>query len=196
MKSFSFLPVIVALTLIFSGCMNANTTSITQENTNPLTATRYGDELADSLANLIIQNNPIVEKEGIKDRIQKEIEDAKKISQDANKRLSGAMMGPLLAMQMDAVGYIAYVRDTLFLSSDFYSKPGPNLHVYLTTVVDPRDVEFPDPSAIDLGVIQSPYGAQQYQVPSQDDPTMLRTFVLWDQGLNLLYSFAQLSVRP
>jgi hypothetical protein len=81
----------------------------------------------------------------------------------------------------------------LYLSSDFVSKPGTNLHVYLTTVVDPRDGSFPDPTAIDLGAIQTVYGAQQFAVPKQEKPELLRTFVLWDKGFNRLYGFAQLT---
>lgn len=189
------LPILLSAALIFSACSKPTYTSIDQENRNPLVASRYGDELASVLADLIIRENPIVQKEGMKERIQKEIEDAKNLAQAGRERYEGAMMGPILMMQMEGVGYVAYKDDTLFISSDFFTKPGPNLHVYLTSAVDPREGEFPDETAIDLGVIQTTYGAQEYAVPPQEDPTTLRTFVLWDKSLGILYSFAQLSVR-
>jgi len=68
------------------------------------------------------------------------------------------------------------------------------LHVYLTNAVDPRDVAFPDPSAKDIGLIASPYGAQSYALAlTPDELKKYRTVVLLDRELNRIYGFAQLS---
>lgn len=180
--------------LLLAGC-GVRGTSISEQNQNPLTAARYGDELANALADLIIQNDPIAEDPGMKARIQDEIEQAKKIGNNARNILNRGSMGPLIPIKEDMEGWAAYTNGTLYLSSDFYTRPGPSLRVYLTTVVDPRDVDFPDETAIDLGEIQSMYGAQEYAVNTDTEPRLLRTVALYDTTLQRLFGFAQLSQR-
>lgn len=181
--------VLTASILLFSACG----TGIGNENRNPLTASRYGDELADRLADLIIQNDPVTQQPGMQDYIKGQISNAKNLAADARSTQARGMMGGLIPAKQNVTGYGLYVDDVLYLSSDFDSDPGPDLHVYLTTVVDPRDVQFPDKTALDLGTVQSPYGALSYDVPHQDKPELLRTIVFYDRKLQRLYSFAQLS---
>ncbi len=102
-------------------------------------------------------------------------------------------MGPIIAVKEDVTGYVLHLDCTVFFSSDFTTSPGPSLRVFLTTTVDPRDVTFPDKSAVDLGPLQSAYGAQQYSMPGDDSAGALRTFVLFDTRLKSIYGFAQLS---
>lgn len=187
-------------TLLLASCVlltacGQRGTSISIENENPLTASRYGDELADTLANLIITKDPVIQQQGMEKEITKEITKAKSIATDAREKIAQGMMGSILPVGQDAGGYALYVDDKLYLSSDFLADPGPDLHIYLTQAVDPREIEFPDETAIDLGVVQSVYGAQEYKVPSQKNPETLRTLVLWDNKLNKLYGFSQLSRR-
>ncbi len=180
--------------ILLGGCSGAKST-ISSHNQNPLTASRYGDELADALANLVINEDPITKDETMMKVINQQIGEAKKIAADAREMLSEAMQGALIPIQSDAHGFAAYLHDQLFLSSDFSVEPGINLHVYLTQAVDPRDVVFPDTTAIDLGEIQGVYGAQTYQVPHQARPELYRTVVLWDIVLKRLHAFTQLSSR-
>ena len=189
----TLMPSFITVPCLLLGACGANSTSIARENLNPLTASRYGDELADTMANLIINGDPVAEDETMKSIIQSEIARGKQIAEDARAIQNAGMMGALIPITTDTFGYGLFVENMLYLSSDFSVKPGAKLHVYLTTVVDPRDVEFPDATAIDLGVIQSTYGAQQYAVPTQSDPKLLRTLVLWDKTLKRIHGFAQLS---
>ena len=175
-----------------AGC-NPNTTNIATQNSNPLTASRYGDELADTLANFIISKDPITERDGMKEFINTEIAKAKEISLDAREKQSHGLMGRLIPLDNDAVGLALYLESTLYFSSDFLVDPGPSLHVYLTEMVDPRDGVFPDDTAVDLGEVQATYGAQQYGVNTTSDK--LRTLVFWDKKLQKIYGFAQLSRR-
>ena len=46
---------------------------------------------------------------------------------------------------------------------------------------------------MDLGPIQTAYGAHAYEVPSVENPPLYRTVVLWDDRLGRLHSFAQLN---
>jgi hypothetical protein len=193
---FSPLPLVAVSAVLLAACNAPHMTSIDQELQNPLTASRYGDELADGMANIIIQDDPILKEDGVREKIENEIRRGKEISADAQDKQSEGVMGGILPMGADSTGYALYVDGTLFLSSDFSTTPGPSLHVYLTNAIDPRDVEFPDESALDLGEIQSAFGAQQYEVPEQKEGAEpLRTFVLFDKTLKRIYGFAQLSKR-
>ncbi len=182
----------VATVLVLSGCAQ-QTTSIQEQNMNPLSATRYEEELANTLANFIIQKEKFTEVPGVAEKLQKYIVKAKNRLADADDILNAGMKGPMLSMKVTTTGYAALIGTKLYFSTDFETKPGINLHVYITEAVDPRDVEFPDSTAIDLGEIQTPYGAQVYDVPRQKKKNALRTVVLWDKELKLLYSFGQLS---
>lgn len=169
------------------------TTSIDQQNANPLVASRYGDELADTMANLVIQNDPIIKEPGMQQIIEKEIARGKSIAMNARETQAQGMKGQIIALKESVIGSVLLFSDTLYFSSDFEAKPGPDLHVYLTTIVDPRDETFPDATALDLGTIQSSYGAQQYNISSSIDPVKMRTLVLFDTKLRRIYGFAQLS---
>lgn len=160
---------------------------------NPITASRYADELADLLASLIILKDPIVEEPGMKEYLQSEIVKAKKMGDDAREVLEQGLQGMIIAGKEEAAGYAVYTENRLFLSSDFYVPPGPDLHVYLTTVVDPRDGVFPDDSAMDLGKLKTPYGEQTYSVKEVEKPETYRTLAVYDKKLKRLYGFAQLA---
>lgn len=188
MRPLSFAVILTALTLI--ACSSIHT-SIGQENTNPFVAERYGDELADTLANLIINKDPMINTPGTQAIIEDEIGKAKTISADAREREDAGMRGGIIGVKEDVSGRVLLLDGKLYLSSDFDTRPGIDLHVYLTTVNDPRAISFPDGTAVDLGVIQSTYGAQTYAVSSDND--QLRTAVFWDKKLKRLYGFSQLS---
>ena len=175
-------------TAILSGCAPAIRTS-----DNPLLKSQRGEELSDTLANLIISNDPIVKQPGMQTVINAEITKAKQVLADGHNDERSGMIGTLIPIKENAQGTVLYKNDTLYLSSDFYAQPGIELHLYLTTAVDPRDVAFPDKTALDLATLEYPYGAMSLQVPHQNAPELYRTAVLWDKKLNRLYGFAQLS---
>lgn len=183
---------LLVLSLFLAAC-SGPTMSISTQNENPLNASRYGDELADTLANIIIQQDPLTKEPGMTELINSEIAKAKELGQAARRKHTAGTMGAIIAAKANIQGLALYYEDQLFFSSDFITDPGPSLHVYLTSAVDPRDVEFPDETAVDLGPIQTVYGAQTYKVPAQEDPEYLRTLVIWDTKLHRLYGFAQLS---
>lgn len=185
-------PLIVSgllVTLSLSACQG-------QKSGNPLTDSRYGDELADTLANLIIQSDPLTKDPTMLQMINDNIAKAKDMGNSARDLMSEGMQGAIIALTQDVVGYVLTLDGTLYISSEFTTDPGLDLHVYLSEAVDPRDAHFPDPTAVDLGKLQSPYGAQSYTIASKKSPELLRTFVLYDRTLKRLYGFAQLSKHP
>jgi hypothetical protein len=182
-------PLIVSglcITLSLSACS-------THTSSNPLTDSRYGDELADTLANLIIQSDPITKDPKMLQTINDNIAKAKDMGNSARDQMAEGMQGAIIALHQDVAGYILTLDGILYISSEFMTDPGLDLHVYLTETVDPRDGIFPDPTAIDLGALKTPYGAQSYRITSKKSPELLRTFVLYDKTLKRLYGFAQLS---
>lgn len=191
---FTSLVFAIGICLTLGACtQNGSRTSINQQNKNPLTASRYGDELADAMANLVIQDDPAAKDPALRNIIDAEIARGKKLGIDARAVQAEGMKGFLIPLKEEAQGNVLYVDDSLYLSSDFITKPGPDLHAFMTTAVDPRDTVFPDKTALDLGTVQSVYGAQIYAVPAQDNPALYRTFILFDVKLKRIYSFAQLS---
>lgn len=184
---------IASLTLL-AAC-SGNSTTLESQLKNPLYAARYGDILADTLANMIIMNDPSVQDQKAKANLEQEIEKAKIISDDARREIDKGTMGAFMQDKESVSGYALYLDDTLFFSSDFETKPGVELHVYISTVVDPRDHAFPDASAIDLGPLQSAYGAQAYAVPRLKSQKEYRSVALWDRSLKRMYAFTQLSKK-
>ncbi len=177
--------------VFFAGCASAGTTSISQQNENPLTASRYGDELADTMAGIVISQDPIATDPAMRKLIDAGIAQGKQLSAVARQDQKTGITGQLFSVKQDAAGYALLIQNTLYLSSDFITDPGLDLHLYLTKTVDPREGQFPDDNAVDLGEIQSIYGAQKYTVPGETDG--LRTVVIWDTRLKRLYGFGQLS---
>ncbi len=76
-------------------------------------------------------------------------------------------------------------------------EPGPEVYVMISTILDPRSESgasiFPDASAVNLGRLQTPYGAQTYVIPEASKDTVFRTVVLWDKRLERVMGFAQLA---
>jgi hypothetical protein len=179
------LPFVIIASLLLSSCGSVNLD-------NPITKARYGDELADLLADLIILKDPIAAKEDMKEQIQAEIAKAKETADEGREEMERGMQGPIIAVKESVTGYVLFLDDRFYVSSDFDSPPGLDLHVYLTTAVDPRDGTFPDDSAVDLGKLKTPYGQQTYNA-KLENPETYRTFVLWDKKLKRLYGFAQLA---
>lgn len=191
--------VVVLACLLLAACQKQQitTTSIDEQNLNPLVAERYGNELADMLADLIIREDPsVADDDALKDFVQREITKAKAIARVAREDKVRGQNGTFISHGEEVFGEAVYVDRRLYFSPGFETEPGPNLRVYLTTAVDPREGDFPDETALDFGRIQSVYGAQTYSVPAGDENASLyRTVVLWDTDLERMFAFAQLQVR-
>jgi len=175
---------------LFAGCGQKQ---LAPENNTLLQSQRL-EELADTLANIIITQDPSSKDDATREMITMEIAKAKEalaIEQTAQKN---GLSGPFLSAMETVQGNVLLQNGALYLSSDFYSRPGLNLRLYLTSAVDPRDVTFPDVTAVDLGEIVYPFGPMAFAVQGKDLQNM-RTAVLWDVKLKRLYGFAQLSVR-
>lgn len=189
-----FVPLLL-VTGMLAGCgRTAESPSVELLLQNPLFAERYAEELVDVLTELEIIQDPVLEKENAKDKIASLKTDWLAIARDARASQRNGLLGDLLSMGAFTKGETLLTPTTLYFGPTLEVAPGPSLHVYLSEHIDPRDVEFPDASAIDLGVLPVPYGATALQLPKDiGDIIRFRTVVLWDVTLNRLYGFAQLS---
>jgi hypothetical protein len=190
-------PLFLVTALLLAGCSTQQLSDALKQNLeNPLYAERYYEDLVDQMVDLEIAEPDMREKDADKaSLVERTKNDAlAKAKEQARKRLEGKS-GRFIEVNEIVEGVALLLNNTLYISSDFLAFPGPSVHVYLTTAVDPRDASFPDSTAVDLGLIQSPYGAQTYALPSNlpQDAMQYRTVVIYDDQLKRIYSFAQLA---
>lgn len=192
MKKFLALSTL-ALTLTACAQPDPRDVSLDYLLTNPLFAERYADEMVDAMVEFTIKNDPIIEDAAKAKVIEKNRTKWLEVARDATKAQREGTMGSYIPVSAFGRGEFLYKDDVLYVDTVFELIPGPNLQVLLTTVVDPRDVEFPDESALSLGILKTTYGAHRYTVPLQEDPLAYRTVVLWDADLEKMWGFAQLN---
>lgn len=168
--------------------------SLSSRMDNPLYAERYYDDLVEQMVNLIISEDPIIEDEDMKSFIDEQRVNGLREAETANERQRDGLVGNIVSDYSYAIGEVLLLDGTLYVGPEFETVPGPDLHMHLSTVLDPRDGTYPDESAVDLGEVANPYGAHSYALPA-DAPDNLRTVVLYDHDLKRIYGFAQLSAR-
>lgn len=188
------LPLTLTLAVVLSAC---NQTQYTPDKeallNNPLYAEQYAEQLVDRMTNLEIYQDPSLEDASVRSIVDETKEKWLKVAAQSRKDQREGIKGTLIPMKEYVEGEVLYKDNILHLAPHFISAPGPSLHVFLSKAIDPRDVLFPDETAIDLGEITSPYGAQSVAVPEVDTPEEYRTVVLWDTDINRLYGFAQIN---
>lgn len=193
MKSRSLL-FALPLLLTLSACGRPAISADTEAHMrNPLFAQRYWAELVDRMTMLQIQKDPLLEDAGVASAVESSKQAALAEERKADALVRDGMNGVFISMKEATEGQVLLQGGTLWLGSTFMSYPGPNLRLYLTEAVDPRDVEFPDPTALDLGLLTSPYADQEYTLPDESKDKPFRTAVLWDAELGRLYALAQLA---
>lgn len=160
---------------------------------NPLYAAQYYADLTERMVNLELQEDPVT-----KDARKRTIIDQVRKNAVANTQRVASLKqqgqeGILISDSDLARGQVLLLKSTLFFGTDFSTVPGPELHVFLSNVLDPRDGQFPDPTAVDLGVLRDAFGAQSIAIAASTDLSDVRTVALYDTKLGQLYGFAQLS---
>ncbi len=156
---------------------------------NPLYAEYFYDNLIEQIVDLQIQKDPGLEGSAGTDA-EKMKADALAKTQEVKQRQLRGKTGTFLPIKEEAVGKVLIETDAAWTGPEFFVTPGIELHLYLSTALDPRDVPFPGPDDLDLG-IASPFGAQKLSVPAGRTGDW-RTAVLWDAKLHRLHGFAQL----
>jgi hypothetical protein len=184
--------------MLLAGCSTSSRSTsfgipLEERLENPLYAELFHAELVDRMVELSILEDSILTDPKKKAVVENTRRAELQHSKDVRKIQREGIGGFFQPMNELGKGEVLYINDMLYFGQDFVTAPGPNLHIFFTTVVDPRNVDFPDETAMDLGPIESPYGSQRYVVPPVENPLLYRTVVIWDSALERLWSFAQIS---
>lgn len=190
MKKFALLLTAVSLTACSQTQYAPDQEALLQ---NPLYLEMYAENMVDTMVNLEIYEDPILEEEGKKAYVDNVKEQWLAKAKEARALQRQGSKGTMVPMKEYVEGEVLYVNGQLHLSPYFFTTPGPSLHVFLSKAVDPRDVLFPDETAIDLGQLTVPMAAQTFAVPATDKPAEYLSVTLWDTELNRLYGFAQIA---
>jgi hypothetical protein len=188
----------LASLLLLAACSSGSTGSSTLDDKlkNPLYAQKYYEDLVDHMVSLEIHNDPVLKINGVQAAVDYARTEDVKLAQDAAKLKSQGLRGVIVSDTAESEGSALLVNGVLYFGPDFYVSPSPSVHVFLSNVVDPRPVKFPDATAVDLGVIQDPYGAQSFTLPETQNTTQQtpkRTLVIFDTKIQKLLGFVQLS---
>ncbi len=193
------LPVLTA-TLIVTGCGNgialpSRDTSLQEELNNPLYAEYYYDDLTEQMVRLALDEDPLLQDPNVRSIVDHTRTRSLEHANVAMKQREKGIEGIFLSDRELVLGEALLLEDVLYFSPTFDCAPGPKLNVYLTEKVDPREGSFPDETAVFVGPVKTQYGAQSFKIPTRTHTGTgtLRTVVLWDDELELLYGFAQLT---
>ncbi len=183
--------------LLLSACgrpATAVSVSLEQRLANPLFAEYYYDDLVEHLVDLEIQNDAMLEDASVKAASDAARRDGLLAAKSATKKQEEGLSGNMVPAKDFTEGEVLVVDNMLFFHPEFITTPGPDVRVYVSNVIDPRDAAFPDPTAVDVGMLQSPYGEQSYALvaPKEGEAPSLRSVVLWDAALKRIVGFAQL----
>ncbi|MDP6562057.1 MAG: DM13 domain-containing protein [Candidatus Peribacteraceae bacterium] len=163
---------------------------------NPLYLEQYAEQLVDAMVNLEIYEDPLLEDAAKQKVVDSTKEYWLKKAKEARKAQRKGMKGSFTTMKEYTEGEVVFNGKTVYFGPTFDTTPGPSVHAFLTVTVDPRDVQFPDITAIDLGEVKVPFGAQGFVLDEKiEDFIKYRTVVLWDTKLDRLYGFAQMTPR-
>ncbi len=159
---------------------------------NPLFAEQYWDELTERMVNVQLYGEDAAKdprKMAVLDEVRRM---AVQKSQEVRVAKRDGIMGSFVTVLETTEGLVLLRGHTLSFSPHFFTYPGAALKIYLTTMVDPREGTFPDAGSIEVGRLESPYGAQEYQLAEVLKTEGTRSVVLYDAKLDRLYGFAQL----
>ncbi len=197
MKTSSFALALALASVALAGCSSPVSQNQADLLQNPLYARYYYQDQADMMANYNIQNDPILKDSEKKGTIESVRTRALEHLKNANAKINAGRRGSFMSDTDYAAGNALLTDGTLYFGQDFNTLPGPEVYVYASMLLDPREgsgsVLFPDESAVNLGLLKSPYGAQTYSVPADQKDKAFRLVGLWDKRLGRLLGFAQLS---
>lgn len=191
--TYSRLALIGSSFLILSACGAAKSAELTDLLKNPLYAEQYYDAQTEHMVDLLINSGALLKDESIKSAIDKTRLEGVRLAKEATSLQAKGKMGVIMSDTSEAGGEVLLLNGVLYLGPEFLLSPSVNVHVYLSSVLDPRDGVFPDETAVDIGPVNTTFGATSYNVAV--DTEHLRTFVLYDNTLKRILGFSQLQTR-
>ncbi len=176
--------------LVLAACSGAPSARTADPLQNPLVAKQHFDDLGQVMVDILMNDQAELAKDGARKSYVEQLKDqaTARSKQETAKILTGRS-GTFLPAKQAVAGTALLLDGTLYVGVDFATDPGPALRLMLTKAVDPRDVTFPDASALNLGLLRAEFGAQSYAVPKEGE---YNAAVLYDTRLKRIYGFAQL----
>lgn len=190
---------LLALPLLLAGCgygLPRQDAVLQDQLRNPLYAEYYYDDLTDQMISIALRDDPMMADAAKRNTIDRTRTRALEHAQYAIKTQMKGRSGVFVSDMHLVTGDALLLDGILYIGPTFDAAPGPSQSLYLTTTVDPRDGAFPDPTAVRIGGLKNQYGAQAFDVSTLTPAAgtgAFRTAVLWDDELNVLYGFAQLT---
>jgi hypothetical protein len=189
----------LALPALLVGCgygLPRQDQSLQDQLRNPLYAEFYYNDLTDQMINIALRDEPMMSDAAKRNVIDRTRTRALEHARYAEETQTEGAFGVFLSDTDSVVGDALLLDGILYLGPTFDAAPSPSQSLYLSAAVDPREGTFPDPTAVRVGGLKNQYGAQAIDV-SKLTPAAgtgaFRTAVLWDDELETLYGFVQLT---
>ncbi len=177
---------------LLTACGSSASVTLDSHLQNPLYAEQYYDAQVENMVNMIIASGSMLQDPAVKDAVNDTRLEGLRLAKEATAKQAQGAMGGIMSDTQSALGEVLLLDGTVYLGPDFRVVPGINVHAYVSTVVDPREGEFPDETAQDLGPVRNTFGNAVY--PGADLENAY-TFVLYDKGTKQVVGFAQLTTR-
>lgn len=177
--------------LLISACAPTKSADLNAQLQNPLYAKQYYDAQVDDMVNFLIESGSILKDASVKAQIDKTRIEGLGLAKKAHDLRNKGLMGTFMSDTEDVQGDVLVLDGTMYTGPEFVMHPGVDVHVYISTVLDPRNAAFPDTTAVDMGAIHTAFGATAYAVPASVSKP--KVVVLYDKALKRIVGFAQLS---
>lgn len=193
MKKISFIIITASSIIALTGCGASKSTDLQSNLQNPLYAEQYYDAQVENMVNLLIGSGELLRDPSIKKAIDDARIEGLRLAKAATDIQSTGKIGAIASDTEEARGEVLLINGSLYTGPEFRIWPGVDVRLYLSTVIDPRDVTFPDETAIEIGRIHTAFGSTSYDVSAALAKTEgLRTVVFYDAILKRMLGFAQL----
>lgn len=181
----------LSASVLLSAC-GPRTTGAENPADNPLLTEFREDNVVQFVTDLQIEKDPALE-DGAGAKAEAAKSEALQRGKEAKARKNKGLFGAMVAVKEEAEGTVLVEDGVLWTSVDFFVRPAPDLRVYLSGAIDPRDIPFPSTSDTDLGPLPSPAGAQGITIPADPDRVPVRSVVFRDALTQRIIGFAQVS---
>lgn len=161
---------------------------------NPLFAEYYHEDVTEQMVQLQLNEDPSLENADHKAAADAARQASLAAALEARRLQRTGKSGSFVPASGFAQGEALLTDGALYFHPQFITDTGADVHVVLSSAVDPREGTFPGDNTIDLGKLKTPYGDQWYAMEDSDIPGV-QSIVLWDAGLERLIGFAQLHVN-
>ncbi|MBT3835170.1 hypothetical protein HOF56_02875 [Candidatus Peribacteria bacterium] len=191
---------LIGSVIILSSCGIGNPSEVSD---NPLAAEITADQILDFVSNMQIkaaERGEEIEDGKTLRAIDKALVDAKSMQKEAHKKQDKGKKGDFYRASEHtfARGRALLIQGKLYFGFGFDISGAPGMKIYLSKHVAPHEKEelFSE-DFVEIGDLNSIYGAQSYEVPvlSETDWTEYRTVAIYSEPLEIMIGLAQIRTK-